>query len=634
MPSRLSFSSPLRTRGALPIIVFVILVLLLGSLMYFSDRKPVIEAVEPESAGPGEAVTIRGRFFGDGGSVRLAGRQLQPSNLEDWSNEAVRIRLPADATSGLVYVVSESRRSNGVFLSLQPEVPEADSASLTPRAPVIESITPEEVSVGDRVTLRGRRFGNRRGDSVVLFRWRAGPEGADGAVGRIGVAAAEFGYESWSDHAVTVRVPDGAVSGPVVVKGSHGESEPAEIEIVRRVGSKTYERPQSHAVYNEVGLWRAARSASGDSAGADSAGGDGEAAAPSEGGGAASANSADDNPSAVSEEVEPRLYLWLPTLREGPEQRNVQLLRRTHEPLFDPSVAGTTVYAFEPSAIPRADDVERAYEELAGTAAGSDSAFGLQAAYLQRSSALRPETLRVGHAYLLDRYAVDTEIIRQRVPAEYDMSDRFMQQFTSGDRYLPVNADFIRERASRLVSPGGNPAGKAEVIYTFVREWLDPIAEAGNVDAATGYQTRQGNAFTYATLFTSLLRASGVPSRLVAGHIVTSAGDTDRGTWIRHYWAEFFIQGLGWIPADPALGDGLYRERFARVDEPASFYFGDLDAYHITYSGGVVPTKAVTSSQTRRVVPEMYALQQHYEQRVGIGDEYRTRWYGVVPIGE
>jgi hypothetical protein len=434
-------------------------------------------------------------------------------------------------------------------------------------------------------------------------------------------------------------VPDGAVSGPVVVKGSHGESEPVEIEIVRRVGSKTYERPQSHAVYNEVGLWRAARSAGGDGPGVGSAGGDAAGGDAAGGGGdtaeqSASGNSADANSSAAGKEVEPRLYLWLPTLREGPEQRNVQLLRRTHQPLFGPSVAGTTVYAFEPSAIPRADRVERAYDELAGTAAERNSAVGLQAAYVQRSTALRPETLRVGHAYLFDRYAVDTEIIRQRVPDEYAMSARFMQHFTSGDRYLPVNADFIRERASRLVSPGGNPAAKAEVIYTFVREWLDPIEEAGNVDAATGYQTRQGNAFTYATLFTSLLRASGVPSRLVAGHIVTSAGETDRGTWIRHYWAEFFIQGLGWIPADPALGDGLYRERFARVEEPASFYFGDLDAYHVTYSGGVVPTKAVTSSQTRRVVPEMYALQQHYEQRVGIGDEYRTRWYGVVPIGE
>jgi hypothetical protein len=62
-------------------------------------------------------------------------------------------------------------------------------------------------------------------------------------------------------------------------------------------------------------------------------------------------------------------------------------------------------------------------------------------------------------------------------------------------------------------------------------------------------RNRSGVCEDYASLFTALCRASGIPARLVYGQGVNLA----RGSSEPHAWAEFFLSSHGWIPVEPTV---------------------------------------------------------------------------------
>ena len=67
--------------------------------------------------------------------------------------------------------------------------------------PQIESVSPTHALAGQPVTITGKYFGSSQGESVVIF---AGVTGEEPAV-------------SWSDTSITVNVPPGSFSGPIIV---------------------------------------------------------------------------------------------------------------------------------------------------------------------------------------------------------------------------------------------------------------------------------------------------------------------------------------------------------------------------------------------------------------------------------
>ena len=70
-------------------------------------------------------------------------------------------------------------------------------------------------------------------------------------------------------------------------------------------------------------------------------------------------------------------------------------------------------------------------------------------------------------------------------------------------------------------------------------------------DTVAALRSKKGNAFVYSSLYCALLRAAGIPARMVAGYLVGDAGKPTR----RHFWDEFYVETLGWVPVDPLLGD-------------------------------------------------------------------------------
>jgi transglutaminase-like putative cysteine protease len=94
---------------------------------------------------------------------------------------------------------------------------------------------------------------------------------------------------------------------------------------------------------------------------------------------------------------------------------------------------------------------------------------------------------------------------------------------------------------------------------------------------------KEGFCEHFAAAFVVILRAAGVPARIVTGYQGTDLPPVDGYYVVRqssaHAWAEFWQSGTGWVRADPTGAVAPDRiGRSTRLAPPAGFVAGTLDA--------------------------------------------------------
>ena len=185
---------PLRPGVGLSL-VFLLLWAALPADLRAEEAVPLITSLEPAEGEAGTEVRIRGRHFGprvgalQGTSgVSFDGVWVTPSH---WSEGEVRAVAPPGAGSGEVVVSVGGQASAGVSFTV---------TGPGTSAPAIATVSPGLGPAGTRVTIRGAHFQAAQGMSTVSF---GGVE-----------AAPDF----WSGEEIRVPVPEGAASGPVVVR--------------------------------------------------------------------------------------------------------------------------------------------------------------------------------------------------------------------------------------------------------------------------------------------------------------------------------------------------------------------------------------------------------------------------------
>ncbi|MDR1894033.1 MAG: IPT/TIG domain-containing protein [Spirochaetales bacterium] len=279
------------------------------------------------------------------------------------------------------------------------------------------------------------------------------------------------------------------------------------------------------------------------------------------------------------------LDLWVPGLPPGQEQRRIERLR-SHEPVWE-------------------DGRKMGRYHFEGIALRGD--------------------IRLEFTYWLERYALETQVVPGASFSPYNTGRTLYTVYTAPDPLIP-REPALAARAVSLARRPANPYLKARALYDFVLQSLviDPAPPA--LTPALVLERGRGGAYDYALLFCALARGAGIPARPVSGCLI----GTDKRA-VKHYWAEFYLEGQGWIPVDPALGDGLRFWAFPSQDSPEEYYFGGLDDRRITFSRGFQALRPVLSGTARAAGVGLPFLQSFYEESLRL-DYYDSFWRDIQII--
>jgi transglutaminase-like putative cysteine protease len=228
---------------------------------------------------------------------------------------------------------------------------------------------------------------------------------------------------------------------------------------------------------------------------------------------------------------------------------------------------------------------------------------------------------------LIEVYTVETKIQSQTLKPNAASPVQSVYTLSSG--LIPSDDPEIAAQARRLAGSEQNPYEKARKIYAWLVQEGGIKREAGHTGGALeALREQQSDPYSAALLFCALARAVQVPALPVAGVLVH-----DSRAGIRHYWAEFWIDGLGWVPLDPALGAGAGPEGFTPRPDPASYYFGNLDNQRIAFSRGQAALSPMDPRGRRVVRNREYAMQNLWEEAVGALESYSSLWSDIAITG-
>ncbi|NLN49665.1 MAG: hypothetical protein GX154_11400 [Clostridiales bacterium] len=190
---------------------------------------------------------------------------------------------------------------------------------------------------------------------------------------------------------------------------------------------------------------------------------------------------------------------------------------------------------------------------------------------------------------------------------------------------IESSSEDIKRKAFEIAG-SGTVMEKAKRIYDFVNLHIiyDTRPKYANKGALSGLSTGRGVCDEYSYLFTALCRAVGIPSRVVAGY--WTEGHIEENKWLnisedRHSWSELFMQGVGWVPAEPTFSfiDGGRRtpnyEYFANINSDDRHFINnyitkdlkkDLDVEYKHYSVGNVNLILESKEESIMMLPENY----------------------------
>lgn len=147
------------------------------------------------------------------------------------------------------------------------------------------------------------------------------------------------------------------------------------------------------------------------------------------------------------------------------------------------------------------------------------------------------------------------------------------------DRLVPING-LICDLSSEQTSDISDPLQKARKLYEYVIAHMHYDHDGsgwGHGDAIFACTAHHGNCTDFHSLFIGMARAAGIPARFDIGFAIPP-GQHEAKLSGYHCWAEFYIQGTGWVPIDAAQA----WQNPAKHD----YFFGALDENRVRFTRG------------------------------------------------
>ena len=186
-------------------------------------------------------------------------------------------------------------------------------------------------------------------------------------------------------------------------------------------------------------------------------------------------------------------------------------------------------------------------------------------------------TVRFWYTQAGQRFVIDPVKVKP-----YNTSDPEYRKYTAAGKNIVITPE-MKKKAQEIVGNETNPYLQAQKIYWHIMDTLPyshvphvMLETTGTPESTYVLNTGFGDCGSQSMYFAALCRSLGIPSRAVGGYQLVPG---DEGT---HFWAEYYLEGYGWIPVDVTAAETADWAYNATPDERHRFreyYFGSLDPY-------------------------------------------------------
>lgn len=210
---------------------------------------------------------------------------------------------------------------------------------------------------------------------------------------------------------------------------------------------------------------------------------------------------------------------------------------------------------------------------------GHGDTYGNHLLYAEVKPAASPVKISLTYQVTRKEFAQGgrDDLRRHEDPADPIPQDAI--RFLGPDRLVPLNDRFTK-MAAGITAGQRDEVGKAYAIYDYVfrnMRYEKTGTGWGRGDAVWACDSKRGNCTDFHSLFIALMRAEKIPARFEIGFPLPAASREGEIPGY-HCWAEFYLNGVGWVPVD--ISEAWQEPR--RHDD----LFGSLDPNRVRFSTG------------------------------------------------
>lgn len=174
-----------------------------------------------------------------------------------------------------------------------------------------------------------------------------------------------------------------------------------------------------------------------------------------------------------------------------------------------------------------------------------------------------------------DAYETRLDVGHNKIK-KYDKNSALYKRYTKSEKYLE-QTKAIKSLAKRIVGKEKDYYRQARKIFDWILDNISYTYPPEERGAIPTLKNKCGDCGEFSLLFIALCRSLGIPARSVVGMWALPKDDY-------HAWAEFYLEGVGWVPVDASIAQEKDKGTKNPVDP--NYYFGNLDNERIIFSKG------------------------------------------------
>ncbi|MEJ2627876.1 MAG: transglutaminase-like domain-containing protein [bacterium] len=166
------------------------------------------------------------------------------------------------------------------------------------------------------------------------------------------------------------------------------------------------------------------------------------------------------------------------------------------------------------------------------------------------------------------------EAIQSQAPFPLIIKERDLKEYLACTDLVQCDNQEITLKAESITGKAETEFDAVQQILTWIIDNMRYVTPPEQYDALYSFNSGKGNCQNYSHLAAALMRAVGIPVRIVNGITLKKpfTVNMDSGDFTfkmgqgRHSWIEVYFPDLGWVPFDPQQTELFVSNRFIRIE--------------------------------------------------------------------